>query len=40
MDLIAKIGYIIAGVLAVLVFMACMVSLFRIITKDLEGYDD
>jgi hypothetical protein len=40
MDLIAKIGYIIAGVMAILVFMLCMVALFRIITKDLEGHED
>jgi len=34
---IEKIGYIIAGVSAVLLFSACMVALFNIIDKE---YDD
>lgn len=31
--------YIIAGVAAVLLFTICMIALFKIITKDFDGYD-
>lgn len=33
-------GYIIAGLTALLLFCICMVALFKLIYKDLDGYDD
>lgn len=40
MTAIQSFGYIIAGITAVLLFSVCMIALFKIITKDFDGYDD